>query len=83
MPRIYCNTQQVIQSKDKSVLIEEFGNIYYLNESKWFAIEYSFVKYKCIHKNSLLIGNDIRVCLKTGEWSDASPHCTKKGNTKY
>ncbi|CAG2182882.1 unnamed protein product, partial [Oppiella nova] len=60
---------------DSSVEIQEFGNVYHVNESHWFAITGSWVQYKCRHDNSLPVGSAISTCLSNNTWSSKSPFC--------
>ena len=63
--------------KDSSVNIDEIGNVYYLNESQWFAKEYSYVRYSCVSENYIMIGKSVRTCLQDYKWSSKPPFCTK------
>ncbi len=61
--------------EEKTIEIHEIGNAYLINESEWYAINHTFVKYKCKNKNHVMLANNIRVCQKSGVWSEGEPNC--------
>ena len=68
-----------MSDKPDSVIIEEIGNVYYLNESQWFAINDSYVRYSCLNENQIMVGKNLRTCLKNGNWNDGPPYCSSTG----
>ena len=68
-----------MEEMDSTVMIEEIGNVYYLNESKWFAINESYIRYTCLKESDIMVGKNIRTCMKNGKWSSKPPYCTRTG----
>jgi hypothetical protein len=67
--------------KDKSVAIEEIGNAFYVkgNDSLWFSINDTWIKYVCLKDDYVMVGREIRKCEKNGSWSGRVPFCTSTG----
>ena len=61
---------------DSNVNIDEIGNVYYINESQWFAINYSYVEYSCVNKNGIIL-KSVRICLNGQKWSSKPPVCAQ------
>jgi len=76
IPIVTCSQDEIIRDKDPTVVIEEIGNVYYLNSSQWFAINESWVRYTCERDDDIMIGKSLRTCLKSGKWSNKRPYCT-------
>ena len=76
VPIVTCPKKEIIEDKHSSVIIEEIGNVYYLNTSDWYAINDSWVRYKCKKDNDVMVGTNFITCLKSGQWSNRSPYCT-------
>ncbi|CAG2180348.1 unnamed protein product, partial [Oppiella nova] len=62
-PKVYCPKEDIYSQMDSSVMIEEIGNVYYMNESHWFAMNDSWVRYTCGHENDIMVGKSIRSCM--------------------
>lgn len=78
LPKIACPKEE-ISIVDSSVFVEKVGNAYFLNESLWFAINDTYMKYHCAHENAIMVGNNIRLCGKSGKWNSKAPYCTRTG----
>jgi len=55
-----CDKHEISALIDSSVIVEEIGNVYFLNDSQWFAVNDSFIKYNCINENDIMVGKNVR-----------------------
>lgn len=59
--------------------INTFDGLYFFNDSNFYAVEGTEVNYGCLNPSTdILVGNEKRVCLKSGNWSGTEPHCYSK-----
>ena len=78
MPKITCPKDET-SNADSSVIVEEVGNTYYFNETEWYAINDSYIRYTCVHESDIMVGKNIRLCMKSGKWNSNAPYCTRTG----
>jgi len=76
VPIVTCSKEEILRDNDSSVLIEQIGNVYYLNSTQWYAINDSWIRYKCQKDDHIMVGKGLRTCMKNGKWSNKSPTCT-------
>lgn len=76
MPKITCPKENITTGLPSSITIENIGNVYYINETTWYAIEHSWVRYACAHFEGIMVGKGYRACLG-GKWSNKIPKCTQ------
>ncbi|CAG2103229.1 unnamed protein product, partial [Medioppia subpectinata] len=56
LPKLYCNKEEIYDLMDSSVIIEEIGNVYYMNDTQWYAINDSWVRYACYGSDHVMAG---------------------------
>ena len=76
IPKTYCQTEEEEKNEiNPNYNIIRFENVYYFNESKWYAIDGTTVTYQCSEpQTQVLLGDAIHVC-RNGEWVGTSPNC--------
>lgn len=76
IPKQTCSKEEITKDHDPSITVERVANVYYLNETDWYAIEHSSVRYACVHPDGILVGKSERTCV-SGQWTNRIPHCTQ------
>lgn len=74
LPKQTCSKLEITDI-DPSIQLEHVGNVYYINETDWYAIDFTWVHYSCIHHEGIMVGKPERTCFN-GKWSNKMPHCT-------
>jgi hypothetical protein len=75
-PKVVCPLPSVqLNEINPNVKIAQLNDVFYFNETQWFAIDGSIMKYECNDpENQVLLGDSIHRC-KNGLWIGRTPHC--------
>lgn len=76
VPKETCSKAKITEGLDESVVVESVNNVFYVNDTHWEPIDYSWVSYACSSFDGLMIGKPQRMCLQ-GKWSNFMPRCTR------
>ena len=76
IPAQPCSKSEITSKLPPSVIIEQIGNVHYVNETEWMAIEDSWVRYGCPSPDYVMLGKSELHC-KDSKWSDKIPLCFK------
>lgn len=80
-PIVTCPGVDQLQSEiDDSVYIYKINNVYYYNETTWFAINYTSLQYRCVRDEDVMSGRWKRFCEKDGRWANKPNKCSPPGN---
>ncbi|KAI2808550.1 hypothetical protein BLOT_006495 [Blomia tropicalis] len=77
IPKQTCQTSEIMDNLPSSIVVEQIGNVYYVNDSEWYAIDQTWVRYSCANiESAIMVGKNDRRCMG-GKWSNKIPHCTQ------
>ena len=74
-PKKTCSKSEIFDTLNPTIQLEQIGNVYWFNESEWFAIEHTWIHYTCSNFDGIMVGKSERTC-RGGHWTNKVPHCT-------
>jgi len=76
VPKVFCPLPSTQENEINPIVkVSEVDDVFYFNETQWFAIDGSKIKYSCNDPdNQILLGDSIHKC-KSGAWIGRKPHC--------
>lgn len=82
VPKVFCSIEELRRNDDPkrtidtSVEVYQLDGLYFVNESRYYAIEGTTATYGCANATqAILLGKETRQCNKNGTWSGAKPTC--------
>nr|XP_046912732.1 uncharacterized protein LOC124493676 [Dermatophagoides farinae] len=79
-PKKTCSKSEIFDTLNPTIQLEQIGNVYWFNESEWFAIEHTWIHYTCSNFDGIMVGKSERTC-RGGHWTNKVPHCTTALNS--
>ncbi|XP_027204190.1 uncharacterized protein LOC113797919 [Dermatophagoides pteronyssinus] len=75
LPKTTCSKNEIIETLNPTIQLEQIGNVYWINDSEWLAIEKTWIHYTCANFEGIMVGKSERICVG-GRWTNKVPHCT-------
>ncbi|XP_054154301.1 uncharacterized protein LOC128952867 [Oppia nitens] len=80
IPRTVCPVHDLLVLNNNNMnpvyKIVRFDDVYYYNNTQWYAIEGTTVSYQCSSRlTQVLLGDSRHVCGKNGQWIGSEPNC--------
>jgi len=77
VPLKQCPLDKLLNNPNSNeTIISSLDDVYFYNESIYYAIEGTKVVYGCQNPmTNILVGKESRICLMNEVWTDSEPHC--------